>query len=65
MKKNGMKNEKLVFPGTLEAEAEREAAAFRWAPDPEEPDFVDGLKPNYDKFKGWPVENVLSFLNID
>ena len=35
-----------------------------------QPDFVGclavaGAAPNYDKFKGWPPERVLSWLNID
>ena len=36
----------------------------------DQPDFVGcfavaGAAPNYDKFKGWPPERVLSWLNID
>ena len=36
----------------------------------DQPDFVGcfavaGASPNYDKFKGWPPERVLSWLNID
>lgn len=30
----------------------------------EEPDMI-GMAPNYDKFEGWDVEEVLVFLNID
>lgn len=35
-----------------------------------QPDFVGcfavaGAAPNYDKFKGWPPERVLAWLNID
>lgn len=30
----------------------------------EEPDMI-GMAPNYDKFKGWDIEEVLVWLNID
>lgn len=30
----------------------------------EEPDFI-GMAPNYDKFEGWDIEEVLVFLNVD
>lgn len=36
----------------------------------DQPDFVGcfavaGAAPNYEKFKGWPPERVLSWLNVD
>ncbi len=30
----------------------------------EEPDMI-GMAPNYDRFKGWSIEEVLVWLNID
>lgn len=51
---------KKIYPGTLEAEKQKSKATYS----PEGPDFI-GNAPNYDKFKGWSVEKVLSWLNID
>ena len=49
------------YPGVAEAEKERAKLA---EPLEEEPDFIGGA-PNYDKFEGWSVEEVLVWLNID
>ena len=54
---------KSIYPGIDEVEKERSKAASKYADDTR-PDFI-GNAPNYDKFKNWPVENVLAWLNID
>lgn len=51
------------YPGIKEAEEERKRSCKRNQPE-EEPDFIGGA-PNYDKFEGWSVEEVLCWLNID
>lgn len=51
---------KPLYPGVKEAEEQRGLCI----PPAEPPDLVGG-KPNYDKFKGWTAEDVLSWLNID
>lgn len=58
-----MKNRKL-YPGLKEAEEQREARPSLCIPPSEAPDFI-GTAPNYDKYKGWPPDKVLAFLNID
>ena len=52
------------YPGMKEAEQQREARPSWYIPTAEAPDFI-GNAPNYDKYKGWPPEKVLAFLNID
>lgn len=52
---------KHQYPGVLEAEKQK---SVKKDIVDEEPDFV-GDKPNWEKFKGWPVEKVLVWLNID
>lgn len=54
------KKKKPSYPGVKEAEEKRKCTP----PDADQPDFI-GNAPNYDKFKGWSPEEVLSFLNID
>ena len=49
------------YPCTKEAEQQR--ASSRGIKD-EEPDFIAGA-PNYDKFTGWTVEEILVYLNVD
>ena len=56
-----MKKNKNLYPGRKEAEKERSKGS---KPMINEPDFI-GNAPNYDKFKGWPIEKTLSWLNID
>ena len=55
---------KYLYPGVKEAEKER--GKKRYEPD-EEPDFVGGVVPNYEKFEklGWDTEKTLVWLNID
>lgn len=55
------KKHKNLYPGTNEAE---QAPVIQ--PQDNEPDSY-GIAPNYDKFieKGWTVEEVLSWFNID
>ena len=48
----------MKYPGIEEAERQREVVVE------EEPDMI-GLSPNYEKFKGWEPERVLTLLNID
>jgi hypothetical protein len=56
-----MAKKKHVYPGEKEAEK----AKKRGNPIVEdEPDFI-GNAPNYDKFHGWDVEEVLVWSNID
>lgn len=49
------------YPRVEEAELERSKHHLL---EDEEPDLIAG-KPNYDKFDGWTVEEVLVWLNID
>lgn len=60
MEKKTTTKRKKMYPGTLEAEKQKSRPTYH----PEEPDFI-GNAPNYDKFKGWSVDKVLSWLNID
>ena len=55
-----MGKRKLIYPGTEEAEKQKSMKPIV----EDEPDFI-GDKPNYDKFPGWDVEEVLVWLNID
>ena len=52
---------KNLYPGTKEAERQKPLP-----PPDDEPDSY-GISPNYDKFteKGWSVEEVLVWFNID
>ena len=52
---------KHQYPGVREAEKQK---SIKKPILYEEPDFIGG-KPNYDKYKGWPVEKILAWLNID
>lgn len=54
------KKRKPLYPGTEESERIKAAPPI----EDDEPDWKDGA-PNYDKFKGWPAEKVLAWLNID
>jgi len=56
-----MNKRQKLYPGCKEAEAEKRKAKAEMT---EEPDMI-GNAPNYDKFKGWTVEQVLTWLNID
>ena len=58
-----MKSKKALYPGVEQAEREKEKAAIKYSFN-DQPDFIGG-KPNYDKFRGWSPEKVLSWLNID
>lgn len=51
----------MKYPGIKEAEEQKKVK--RPVLD-DEPDWI-GDAPNYDKFKGWSVDKVLSWLNID
>lgn len=57
------KKRKNLYPGQEKAEHQRSIPA---QPYDDEPDSF-GIVPNYDKFtrKGWTVEEVLSWFNID
>ena len=57
------KKHKPLYPGTSEADHQ---ATVTFQPSDDEPDTF-GIAPNYDKFtrKGWTVEEVLSWFNID
>ena len=55
------KPEKALYPGVMEAETEKGKTSPEIG---EEPDFIGGA-PNYEKFRGWSPEKVLSWLNID
>jgi len=56
---------KQMYPGVEEAEKQRcQWSKDWWKNQDDEPDFVGGA-PNYDKFKGWDVDRVLTWLNID
>ena len=57
-----MRKSKL-YPDIEEAEKERSAWKKNISPY-ELPDFI-AEKPNYSKFYGWTVEEVLVFLNMD
>ncbi len=50
------------YPGLKETERERKCSLDRDTDD--QPDFI-GNAPNYDKFDGMTVEEVLIWLNID
>jgi len=54
----------LKYPGVEEAEKERIKAELNAKIELEEADFI-GMAPNYEKFKGWDVDKVLVWLNID
>ena len=51
----------MKYPRTEEAEKMRKGKP---PIEDEQPDFI-GNAPNYDKFEGWTVEEVLVWLNID
>lgn len=53
---------KMIYPGTKEVE--RLKAKKTPIITEEEPDFI-GNCPNYDKFKGWSIEKILVWLNVD
>ena len=58
---------KKLYPGEKEVErykAELHKAELFRRKNCVDPDFIGGV-PNYEKFRGWPVENVLVWLNID
>lgn len=57
------KKQPLLYPGIAEAEKQRGISSSPYKTE-EQPDMI-GLAPNYEKFKGWDIERVLVFLNID
>lgn len=55
----------IKYPGVEEAEKERiRVQKMKFHEKDEEPDLI-GTAPNYKKFKGWDVEKVLVWLNVD
>ena len=60
-----MAKKKMLYPGTQEAEAEKNRAYIIADKRRDNtPDFI-GSKPNYDKYKGVDPATVLAWLNID
>lgn len=59
-----MRKRKELYPGTGDAEREKDRAARRgYSPDGV-PDMI-GVKPNYNKYPAWTPEKVLAWNNID
>ena len=54
--------EKCLYPGLDEVEQIKDSVSKKVMP--KEPDFV-AEKPNYAKFKEWPADKVLVWLNVD
>lgn len=59
-----MERGKIKYPGVIEAEQERLRVELLHKAELPKPDFI-GNAPNYEKFKGWDVEKVLVWLNVD
>ena len=59
------KKQPLLYPGIAEAEKQRGFNNWNSSYTPTEAPNMIGLAPNYEKFKGWDIERVLVFLNID
>ena len=61
-----MAKSKKLYPGTEQAEKEREKASRK--PIDNQPDYIitaAGICPNYEKYKGVDPSIVLAWLNID
>lgn len=60
-----MAKKKLLYPFAQELEDQREQPSRReQSEQDEQPEYIYG-KPNYDKYKSWSIEKILSWYNID